>query len=190
MKYEKNKKFQHLENFLSMKIFDFLLTFSNSWFFYDHDGSFEVFWCWKRFCLEKVDQKSKFDFLVQMKFYQMFQKLTDEVCELLGCFESRNLVKMLYLRYNDQSLSKKVIHCSKNQRILPLDQNPNWSILDWSMRKVGYLRIKGWCFDQDRSNEVSKTQTLIGCLLNQMKIWWNPNFDLWMLHPINPILDC
>ena len=90
LKFEKNKKFQHLENFLSMKFFDFLLTFFKFLIFYDHDGSFEVFWWWKKFCFEKFDQKSKFDFSVQMKFHQMFLKTTDEFCELLWCFESRN----------------------------------------------------------------------------------------------------
>ena len=90
MKFGKNKKFQHLENFLSMKTFDFLLTFSNSWFVYDQDGSFEVFWWLKKFCFEKFDQKSKFDFSVQMNFHQMFPKTTDEFCELLWWFGSRN----------------------------------------------------------------------------------------------------
>jgi hypothetical protein len=43
MKFGKNKKFQHLEIFLSIENFDFLLTFPNPLIFYDHDGSFEVF---------------------------------------------------------------------------------------------------------------------------------------------------
>ena len=40
---------------------DFLLTFSNFLIFYDHDGLFEMFLWLKKFGLEKVDQKSKFD---------------------------------------------------------------------------------------------------------------------------------
>ena len=46
-------------NFLSIETFDFLLTFSNSLIFYDHDGSFEVFWCLKKVLFWKIWPKVK-----------------------------------------------------------------------------------------------------------------------------------
>ena len=150
---------------------DFLLTFSHFLIFYDHDGLFEMILWLKKFGLEKVDQKSKFDFLSRWIFIRWLRICLMKkhgFCNVLNQeISSRCCIEdvKINLQANRSSIEQKVNDSLSSIKILigrfKVDHE----------KKLGIWKIKCWWLIKIDQLRWVKTQTLIDYILNRWNFW-------------------
>ena len=133
-----------MKNFLSVENFDFLLTFPNVLIFYDHDGSFEVFWWLKKLTKsQSLTFQCRWNFIRWsrnwlMKFVNFCDVLNPEIRSTC-CIEDMKI----NLQAKKSFIEQKISDClSSIKTLIGRSSIDQWEKLDiWRLKADDLIKI-------------------------------------------------